>query len=269
MTPDFSTAVAALRASGVDNPRLDVRLLWEHAQSMSMSADEDVEQLFESLLMRRRMREPLAYIVGCKEFWSLAFAVGPGVLVPRPETETVIEAALKAFPERGTALDILDLGTGSGCLLAALLHEFPAARGLGIEESPAAFAYAKRNLASLGLAERARLDFGDWAKTVGAYDLVVSNPPYVRSGDISSLAPEVAGFEPHEALDGGADGLNAYRALAPLVAEHLKPGGRVFLEIGRGQENEVKHLFTAAGLIDTCSISDLARIQRVISARRP
>jgi release factor glutamine methyltransferase len=253
-------AVQRLADAGVDNPRLDVRVLLAHA-----NGDASV---FESLVARRAAREPLAYIVGRKEFWSLDFEVGPGVLIPRPETETVIERALAQFPDLTASLRVLDLGTGTGCLLISFLKEYPNASGLGIEISDEARSVALRNVARHGLTERCEILVGGWPGIItGAYDVILSNPPYIRSADIAGLEPEVSRYEPALALDGGPDGLWAYRALAPEIALLLRPLGYAFVEIGAGQSEAVRGLFGEAGLEFVAFTSDLAGIPRVLTVK--
>jgi release factor glutamine methyltransferase len=219
---------------------------------------------------RRAAGEPLSRIVGRREFWGLTFALAPEALDPRPETETIVEAALVAFAaRRGEALRIVDFGVGSGALLAALLSEFPAAHGVGVDLSPGAAAQARVNLGSLGLAARAEIRVGDWAEGVaGAFDLIVANPPYVPSGDIAGLPREVRDHDPRLALDGGADGLDAYRALTPAIARLLAPTGRFFVEVGAGQADAAKAVAAAAGLVDLATHRDLAGIERVVSGGR-
>jgi release factor glutamine methyltransferase len=236
-------AIERLRAAGVDNPRLDARLLTTEEQ-----------------IARRIAREPVAYILGHKGFWTLDIQVGPGALIPRPETETLIEQLLKHVPDRTAPLDILDLGTGTGCLLAAALAEYPNARGVGVDSSPQALAWARRNLG-----DRARLVEGDFGEIDGTYDVILSNPPYIRSQDIPSLAPEIRLYEPVQALDGGADGLDAYRALAPVVRRLLKPAGLVFLEIGAGQGEAVNAIL---GLEILDVVPDLAATERCVIGRK-
>ena len=222
---------------------------------------------FNSYLSRRVAREPLAYILGRREFWSLEFAVGPGVLVPRPETETLIEQAIKYFPDRYAALDVLDFGTGTGCLLAAFLSEYSNARGTGIDSSPEALGWARRNLAKHGLDNRCRLVGGDWAADLsGPADVILANPPYIRSGDFALLAPEVGLYEPRAALDGGADGLEAYGSLAPQIGRLLKPASLAFLEIGAGQGEAVSAILAADGLQTLEIAVDLAGIGRCVVA---
>lgn len=269
---------AALRLSmaGVDSPRLDARLLLAHA--MMMRPDELVGSIdipsaalgdFEAMLARRILREPLAYIIGHKEFWSLDFEVGPGVLVPRPETETLIEAVLKYFPDRSAPLRFLDLGTGSGCLPIAALSEYPNARGVGVDASEDALRWARQNIEKHALGDRCRLERGNWnAIPHQSADVILSNPPYIKSADILTLAPEVRKLEPVLALDGGPDGLDAYRSLAGLVGPMLRPNGRVFLEIGQGQAEAAPALMGAQGLKTTEILADLAGIPRCVVLKR-
>ncbi|MGA2487433.1 MAG: peptide chain release factor N(5)-glutamine methyltransferase [Roseiarcus sp.] len=219
---------------------------------------------------RRAAGEPLSRIAGEREFWGLTFALSPETLDPRPETETIVEAALAAFAaRRGEALRVIEFGVGSGALLAALLTELPAAHGLGVDLSPGAAAQARANLESLGLVARSEIRVGDWGDGLeGPFDLIVANPPYIPSGDIAGLAREVRDHDPRLALDGGADGLDAYRALAPEIARLLAPTGRFFLEVGAGQAQAVAGLAAAAGLVDLATHRDLAGIERVVSGGR-
>jgi release factor glutamine methyltransferase len=256
----LADAVHRLTAAGVENARLDVRLLWSHAGGDAAR--------FEALVARRAAREPLAYITGRKEFWSVDFEVGPDVLIPRPESETIIEQALALFPDRSVSLKILDLGTGSGCLLIALLKEYPNASGLGVDLSEEARAYALRNVARHSLAGRCEILGGDWNGALGGpCDAILSNPPYIKTVDLAGLEPEV-GFEPVEALDGGPDGLAAYRALAPALTRLLSPGGRALLEIGAGCGGEVGAVLAQSGLEVIKQAPDLAGIPRVLIAGR-
>jgi release factor glutamine methyltransferase len=263
-------AAGRMSAAGVDSARTDARILLAHALDVTRedliaatrqpSAEEAA--LFESFVARRLAREPVAYIQGRREFWSLDLKVGSGVLVPRPETETLIEQALTAFPDRNAALSIADLGAGSGALLVAALKEFPNAQGTGFERSPEAFAYAEANLARHGLAARGRIVATDWNKADGPFDLILSNPPYIPTADIEDLDPEVRLFEPRAALDGGADGLDAYRGLAGLLPRLLKPGGMALLELGLGQAELVEPLFQSLTVVRVAP--DLAGISRVL-----
>jgi release factor glutamine methyltransferase len=230
---------------------------------LPLSPTED--QRLEALAARRLAREPMAYIMGSREFWSLPFEVGPAVLVPRPESETVVEAALAQIADRTAPLRILDLGTGSGCLLLALLSELPRASGLGIDRSAAALAIAKSNARRLGLAERAEFRADDWGRGLaGPFDLIVCNPPYVARTAAESLAPEVRAFEPEEALFAGQDGLSAYHALVPDCARLLAEDGMVFLEIGQGQAASVEGIMRRHDLRLVASRPDLAGIERCL-----
>ena len=220
---------------------------------------------------RRFAGEPLSRILGRREFWGLELAISPEVLDPRPDTETIVEAALAVFAERrAEPLRLLDLGVGSGALLCALLSELPATRGLGVDLSEGAAAVARANVAALGFADRAEIRLGDWAAGLsGRFDLIVANPPYVRSGDIAFLERETRVHDPRLALDGGADGLVAYRRLAPEIARLLAPGGRFFVEVGFDQAADVVSIARAAGLVDLPTHRDLAGIARVVAGGRP
>ena len=270
-------AAARLRAAGIDSAHLDARLLAGAALGFSreqllIHAREPVsaEALarLEALLERRLGREPVSRILGRREFWSLEFALSSDTLDPRPDSETLIEAALALVP-RDRPLSLLDLGTGSGCLLLALLSELPLAHGLGIDQSAGAAAAAAANAERLGLAARARFERADWRDGLaGSYDLVVANPPYIPRGEIAGLEPEVARFEPPAALDGGPDGLDAYRRLAPLMPGLLSEHGLALFEVGAGQASAVAGLLEAAGLLVDGSRADLAGIERCVIARK-
>jgi release factor glutamine methyltransferase len=270
-------ATRLLAEAGIGNPRSEARLLLAHAmgipreQTLTASPTADQAARFMDLVSRRAGREPFAYITGRKEFWSLAFDVGPGVLVPRPDTETLIEEALRLVSDRNAPLKIADLGTGSGAILIAALQEFPNATGIGFESSPQAFAWARRNAERLmplqAEPNRAQIRLAEWAEADGPFDLVFSNPPYIPSREIESLAPEVSQFEPRAALDGGADGLAAYRALAELLPGLLRPGGHALLEIGLGQANAVESLFPSLEIVRVAP--DLSGIPRCVTFRKP
>ncbi len=214
----------------------------------------------------------MAYILGEREFWGLPFKVSPAVLVPRPDSETLIEAALALMPDRQRPWRILDLGLGSGCLLLTLLREYPNASGVGLEISEEALAVAQANAEALGVAARARLISGDWRQADwqrrmgGPFDLLVSNPPYIEAAAIEGLMPEVARFEPKLALDGGPDGLVAYRTIATAAPALVVPGGRLLVEAGEGQAAEISRIFASAGLAIEVPWKDLAGIDRVVSA---
>lgn len=248
-----------LAASGIDSARTEARLLIEHANGNAA--------MLEQVIARRLRHEPIAYITGHKEFWSLDFDVGPGVLIPRPETETLVEEALKVFPDKKARLKVLDLGTGSGAIPIAFLSERPDASGLGIEQSQEAMIWARRNLAKHDMASRLTLQGDDWLMLgAGTFDVIFCNPPYIESDLIAALDPDVKDYEPRAALDGGHDGLDAYRALAPLIAARLATGGRAFLEIGHGQEQMVPEILSASGLETVRVAPDLAGIPRCVIA---
>ena len=266
-----------LAAAGIETARGDAWLLLaaatgrERASLMAAGADEIAateRSGLEELVRRRSAREPMAYILGEREFWSLVFQVTPAVLIPRPESETVVEAALAKVGDRRAPLRVLDLGTGSGCLLLALLSELPAATGLGVDLSAGALTLARANAGRLGLAGRARFEEGSWgAGLQGGFDLIVANPPYVGAGELAGLEPEVREFEPQLALIAGADGLCAYRALIPDCARLLAEGGSVALEIGQGQGDAVAALLARYGLVVVDRRLDLAGIERCLVAR--
>jgi release factor glutamine methyltransferase len=222
------------------------------------------------LLARRERREPVSQILGVKGFWKIMVRVTPDVLTPRPETETILDVVLPKLAD-GTPLRLLDLGVGSGALLLALLAERPAAIGLGVDASEDALAVARENAANLGMAGRVALLRGDWTAGLEAasFDVVVSNPPYIRSGEIAGLAPEVRDHEPRLALDGGSDGLDAYRELAPQILNVLKPGGLFAVEVGLGQAGAVRALFSDAEAVDITVHRDLSNRERVVAGTRP
>ncbi len=266
-----------LAAAGIETARGDAWLLLaaatgrERASLMAAGADEigaAAQARLEELVRRRSAREPMAYILGEREFWSLAFQVTPAVLIPRPESETVVEAALAQIEDRRARLRVLDLGTGSGCLLLALLSELPAATGLGVDLSAGALALARANAGRLGLAGRARFEQRSWGAGLdGVFDLIVANPPYVGADELAGLEPEVREHEPQIALIAGPDGLCAYRALIPDCARLLAEGGAVALEIGQGQGDAVAALLVRHGLAVVGRRPDLAGIPRCLVAR--
>jgi release factor glutamine methyltransferase len=251
--PSVHTALAeaAARFGFSATPRLDAELLLAHAlgierQALLLDLDRPVPPDFAALVERRAAQEPVAYITRTRGFWTIDLTVGPGVLVPRADSETLIEAAVAHFPDRAAPLRVLDLGTGPGTLLLAVLAEYPAAQGLGIDASPVALDYARRNAAALQLGGRAAFRQGDWAAQVdGVFDLILANPPYVA--DDEPLPDEVR-FEPADALFAGPDGLDAYRAIAPTLPRLLSPGGIACVEIGHRQAAAVGGLLVAQGL---------------------
>lgn len=266
-------------AAGIDSPDLDAALLIAHALGLTTAdvrlrgadpvAPEALPRI-EAYAAQRLAGVPVARLVGEKEFWSLSFALSPETLVPRPDTETVVEAALATIADRAAPLRILDLGTGSGAILAALLVELPSAAGIGVDQSEGAVRTARDNLARAGLQGRGTVIVGDWASALGGgFDLVVSNPPYIPSIDIVGLAIEVRENDPLAALDGGADGLSSYRIIVAEAPRLLKAGGHLVLELGIGQEAEVAALAGAAGLAITGPARrDLGGIPRALVARR-
>lgn len=267
-----------LRAANIDTPELDARVLIGHALALDHAAlvaaatqelSDATAQKIEGFAARRLAGEPVARIVGMKEFWGLPLIVTPAVLVPRPETETVVELALACVgQDRARPLRIADLGTGSGAILLALLSELPNAEGIGTDIDTAALDVARANAERLGLAERTSFIATDFSVAVrGQFDLVVSNPPYIATGDIAALAREVREHDPPHALDGGADGLAAYRAIAAAVPGLLRPGGHLVVEIGAGQQKDVEFLL-GKGLAITAVRHDLSGVPRAIAARR-
>ena len=252
-------AATALRAAGVDNPVREARLLHAYAPD---PAD------FAALLARRVAHEPMAFLLGTQGFWTLDLEVSPATLIPRPDSETLIDAAMAALPDRGLVRRVLDLGTGTGCLLLAALVEFPAAFGVGVDRVADAAQLAARNAKANGLAGRAAFFCGDWAAAIhGTFDLVFSNPPYITTTDIAGLMPDVARYEPASALDGGADGLDAYRRIIPTLPALLAPGGTAVLELGQGQADAVADIATQCGLAMSTR-DDFAGIARAAVLRR-
>ena len=268
-----------LRQAGIESPDTDARLLIGHALGLDRTAlmtngdrllRADEIAAIDTLAGRRLGHEPVSRIIGRKDFWSLPLDVSDAVLVPRPDTETVVEAALDYIEReslRLAPLRLLDIGTGSGALLLALLTELKDAEGVATDISPAAIDVARGNAERLGLSSRCRFVVCDIATGVtGPFDLIVSNPPYVEHSDIATLEPEVRDYDPALALDGGIDGLDAYRAIASQAIHLLAPGGRLIVELGAGQEHAVRGLFTGSGLTVNGARADLAGIPRALSA---
>ncbi|MEQ1687899.1 MAG: peptide chain release factor N(5)-glutamine methyltransferase [Sphingopyxis sp.] len=241
---------AAQLAAVSDTPKLDAELLMAHALGVERGAlllDQGrhvVPATFAMLVKRRMAHEPIAYIIGVRDFWTVRLSVGPGVLVPRPDSETLIEAAVAHFGDTGPAT-VLDLGTGPGTLLLAALDQWPNARGIGVDRSEIALGYARTNATALSLAARATFVRGGWADC-GKADLILCNPPYVAADE--TLDPQIAAYEPHEALFAGADGLDDYRIILPTLAPRIHPGGVAIIEIGVSQSEAVAALAKAAGL---------------------
>lgn len=266
-----------LKDAGVGSPRLDARLLVAQATGASVeqivafperTLTPDEAARLETSVQRRANREPLAQIVGHREFWSLDFIVTRDTLTPRPDSETIVAAALALAGGRDRAVQILDFGTGTGCLLLSLLHEWPQARGIGVDCSAAALDVAQRNAAALGLSDRAQFVQGAWGAGLrGPFDVIVANPPYIVEAELAGLAPEL-GFEPRGALSGGPDGLDAYRALAGDIARLLAPAGVAVLEVGQGQAECVEAILRAAGLDIGPRQRDLGGLERGVTARK-
>jgi release factor glutamine methyltransferase len=267
-------------AAGLDTPALDARVLVGHALGLDHAAlaaaaeralDREERERIATMASRRLAREPVSRIVGMKEFWGLPLKVNPAVLVPRPETETVVTTALAALDRdsgRARALRVADLGTGSGALLLALLSELPNAFAIGTDLSTTALALARDNARQLGLAARAAFVACDFAAALaGPFDLVVANPPYVASTELAQLAPEVRDHDPLLALDGGPDGLRAYRALAAEAPRLIGAGGHMVIEVGVGQADSVASLFTRTQPLDVTTAADLTGIPRALHIR--
>ena len=263
-----------LGAAGIDEPRLEAQILLCHALGLDRAAllcvnerhlNDGENHRLEHIASRRSRREPMAYILGEREFWSLSFRLGPDVLIPRPDSETVVEAVLTARPSLGGEIRILDLGTGSGCLLLALLSEFPEAEGIGTDASSSAIALARVNARRLGLDGRARFVCADWGSALAErFDVIVANPPYVPEGVIDDLAREIARYEPRLALSSGEDGLDRSRELAPHVAGLLAATGLAVVEIGAGQAGAVSDIFAEHGLVVAERRRDLAGVERCV-----
>lgn len=279
MSEAISLLAQAFHTAGIEAADVDGRLLVGHALHLDRArliaqSDRILEareiNVISALAARRLKREPVSRILGQKEFWSIALAITPDVLVPRPETETVVEGALDFVVRGGLRMEklrILDIGTGSGALLLALLRELPNATGTGTDISTGALKVARENAARCGVEDRCTFVVCDIASVVeGPFDLLVSNPPYIAHDEITSLAPEVKNYDPMVALDGGDDGLAAYRAIAADAKRLLAPGARMFVELGAGQEAAVRDLFTNVGLIAGIARTDLAGIPRVLGA---
>jgi release factor glutamine methyltransferase len=273
---------ARFKAGAIDSAELDARLLAGAVLGLDLTGmmtaasrllTSDQSACLEQFAARRLKGEPVARILGHKEFWGLTLQLTPATLVPRPDTETIVEFALEMLRADGDAnhpLRIADLGTGSGAILLALLSELPCAQGFGTDISEAALQAARANAARAGLADRAIFIACHYAAGLtGPFDLIVSNPPYIRSADIGGLATEVRDYEPMAALDGGADGLDAYRALIPQAACLLVPGALLVVEAGQGQSRDIEALMTAAGLShERPPKADLAGIPRAVAGRK-
>jgi len=274
----WKNAQARLKAASIDSPAIDARLLLEAATGATRTdilthphreLSADAEATLEAYLARREKREPVARILGRKGFWKLLLNLTPAVLVPRPETECLVDMILKRTVAN-QAFALADLGTGSGAILLSVLSERPAARGVGTDISEEALAVARDNAAGIGIDNRAAFLRTSWGSGLAdhSFDIVASNPPYIRSDIIPGLDPEVKDHDPHLALDGGASGLEAYEALAPEIFRLLKAGGLAFLEIGYDQSQAVEALMTSAGFHGVETYRDLSNLPRVVTARK-
>jgi release factor glutamine methyltransferase len=284
LTGIFTGLVRDFREHNVPSPELDARLIICHQAGLTHevfaahpenSVSDDVVRDIMDAAKRRCAREPVSRIIGMREFWGLEFALGASSLDPRPDTETLVQAAIDAAAGHGgiEPLSILDIGTGSGCILIALLHELRDARGTGTDRSPETLEIAKANARRHGLGGRASFVCTSWLDGLtGSFDIIVSNPPYIPSQEISSLEPEVARYDPHGALDGGGDGLDAYRWIIPRLAQVLKPGGWALFEVGQNQAPDVCALIQDQGngnsFMALRQQPDLTGHIRCIAARR-
>ncbi len=276
-----------LREAGVEDAMLDAALLLAHAiggdrltliREAGRRLNGAETRALAELIMARAARQPVSRLLGRREFWSLDLSIGPAVLDPRPDSETIVEVALAHLPDENAPYEIADFGTGSGCLLLALLVERPRAHGLGVDISPAAARQARDNARALDLADRCSFMVGDWASSLAGgatgglaprFDMIVSNPPYIETADIAGLAPEVRCHDPALALDGGDDGLAAYRALVPDLGRLLRPGGRAVLEYGQGQTSDLEQIILRAGMVVESRHADLAGVERCLVVSAP
>lgn len=261
----------ALAPVAKGNAALEARLLAAHAWDMSHEAlvlygqDTRDEAALDALVARRVEAEPVAQILGQKDFWKHTFFVSPDVLTPRPDSETMIETLLRLRPDTTARLRMLDLGTGSGCLILSALTEYTNATGLALDASPAALAIAAKNAAALNLGPRVEMRESNWcAATIECFDVVLSNPPYIPSHAVATLDADVRDYEPHSALDGGADGLDCYRSILQQLPQHVNPGALILFEVGLGQAADVAALGTAQGFTCIEIVNDLAGIARVV-----
>ncbi|GAB5388856.1 MAG: peptide chain release factor N(5)-glutamine methyltransferase [Alphaproteobacteria bacterium] len=277
----WKSAQEQLAAAGVEQPRLDARLLIEHATGLdrsdimlkpSRTLTDDQVQSITTLIDRRAKREPVARIIGMRGFWTLDLALGPDTLEPRPDTETLVDAVLGHLSKDTPAPRILDLGTGTGAILLSLLTDLPDATGVGTDISEGALQTAQQNADANGLASRVQFVQSDWAEGLAdhaPFDVIVSNPPYIPAQDIAGLEPEVQNHDPRRALDGGADGLDAYRMICASLPQLAAPNALVAFEMGIGQSSDVASLMQAAGCENPVILRDFGDIERVVVARMP
>ncbi|MGO1120016.1 peptide chain release factor N(5)-glutamine methyltransferase [Rhodovibrionaceae bacterium A322] len=278
-------AEQVLRHQGIEGPRQDARLLLSDVCECSLarligfpedSVSQKQAQAFAALIQRRANHEPVSRLLGTREFWSLPFGLNAHTLDPRPDTETLVEAVLARVPDPKAPLTLLDLGTGSGCILLALLSELPNVRGIGLDIAPQAVEQAAANAQALALDNRAEFKVSNWVEALGPdlsrglrFDWVVSNPPYIESSDLTGLAPEVVNHDPLAALDGGQDGFDAYREIVSLLPKLLSPGGKVAFEHGAGQSAELCRLLERQGLTLLDCPRDLSGLSRCVLAEFP
>jgi len=273
--------VEAFRSAGIEDAKADARILTAHALKLSRAqlisqGDRELElreiDALSARAARRLKREPVSRIVGEREFWGLRLGIDASVLDPRPETETLVEAALDWATTnqlRNEALRVLDIATGSGAILLALLSELPAATGVATDKSVDALTIARTNAQRLGFTDRCKFIASEYATALrGPFDLIISNPPYIASDDIGQLAPEVRDYDPRLSLDGGADGLDAYRVIVNDTPRLLAPRGRLIVELGQGQADAVAEIATRAGLSVAALRADLTGISRALCASR-
>ncbi len=272
----LAQSIIRLEKAGVSNSKLDTLVLLTHALSVSkeriifypdFEPDSTSEKKFLEFIERRSKREPVSHIIGCREFYGYNFNVTDATLDPRPDSETLIETVLKKIPDRTKDFKILELGTGTGCLIITLLKLYPNAHGTGIDLSTSALEICQKNANQNEVAPRLNLKNSDLFTQLThseKFELIISNPPYIPSNEIANLQTEVRVFEPHMALDGGADGLDFYRKIAQNAADFLQPSGDIVVEIGAGQKEDVVKIFTAQNFIFTDLATDLAGIERVL-----
>ena len=271
-------ATQRLHAAGIDNPEREARYLLSYALQCEaleliirpkVVLNDDEEATFTNWLARREKREPLARIHGLREFWGMPFGLNEATLEPRPDTETLIECVLKKVPLLSTSLRILDIGTGTGCILLSLLKEYEQAEGVGTDKSARALQAAQHNAIQLGLKSRASFIETNWAEGAqGPFDVVVSNPPYITSCEMETLQPEVKLFDPDLALDGGEDGMNPYRVIIPAAHALLNTGGLLAFEVGHTQAGAVTELLKQHGFKEVGVREDLQHIPRVVFATK-
>ncbi|RDD60991.1 peptide chain release factor N(5)-glutamine methyltransferase [Ferruginivarius sediminum] len=272
----LAEAARKLDAAGVPDARRDARVLMAEAVGGDIASvlgrpeailDDAARSGFDAMIAQRAARRPVSRILGRREFWSLPFSVDASTLDPRPDSETLVEAVLEHVPDRGAGLRLLDLGTGSGCLLLALLRELPNAWGVGVDRNGEAARTAAGNARALGLSKRAAFVAGDWGAALGGgFDVVVCNPPYIADAEMAALSPEVALYDPDSALRAGSDGLDAYRALVPQLPDLVKPGGLAAIEVGYNQAGLVSDLLRSYGLRVKSPVCDLAGVVRCVRA---